>query len=113
LNPRERYFINGVTCRLRGVDGMPVANLSVGGLFAASEQPPLVGQVVRLELVFDDRKAYEVMARVTWINESDSPRAPGLPRGFGARITQIGLPAKLAIVNTLKRAGTPQKRLRV
>ena len=112
MKSHERYFIDGVICRLRG-DGLPVANLSVGGLFAASDQPPLIGQVVRLELVFGDLRTYEVMAKVTWINEGNSPRAPMLPRGFGVRITQIGLPAKLAIVNTLKRAGEPQRRLRV
>jgi Tfp pilus assembly protein PilZ len=103
LKPRDRYFIDGVTCRLRG-DGLPVANLSVGGLFAATEKPPLVGQVVRLELVLGEKKHYEVMARVTWINDGSSSRAPALPPGFGVRITQIGLPAKLAIVDTLKRA---------
>jgi len=103
VKPSERYFVDGVKCRLDG-DGLPVANLSVGGLFAATERPPLLGQVVKLELLLGESESYEVVARVTWLNDGFGPRAPMLPRGFGVRITQIGLPAKLAIVNVLKRA---------
>ena len=103
MKSSERFFIDGVTCRLDG-DDLPVANLSVGGFFAATLRPPLLGQVVRLELMLGERQSYEVMGRVTWLNHGSSPRAPLLPCGFGVRITQIGLPAKLAIVNVLKRA---------
>jgi Tfp pilus assembly protein PilZ len=102
VTPRDRLFVDGVTCRLEG-NGLRVANLSVGGLFAATDRPPLLGQVVRLELAVDDRGPYEVLGRVIWINEAHSPKAPDLPRGFGVRITQIGLPAKIAIVDALKR----------
>ena len=59
---------------------------------------------MKLELDVDDRGPYEVLGRVTWVNEGHAPKAPDLPKGFGVRITQIGLPAKLAIVNALKRA---------
>ena len=104
MRSSERFFISGVTCRLDR-DGLPVANLSVGGLFAATERPPLLGQVVKLELLLGEGESYEVMARVTWLNDGASRRAPRLPCGFGVRITQIGLPAKLAILNVLKRAG--------
>jgi Tfp pilus assembly protein PilZ len=109
VKPSERYFVDGVTCRLRG-DGMPVANLSVGGLFAATERPPLLGQVVKLELELGERQTYEVVGTVTWINEREAPKAPALPQGFGVRLTQIGLPAKLAIVNVLKRAQVQRAR---
>jgi Tfp pilus assembly protein PilZ len=102
VTPRERLFVDGVTARLEG-DGLRVANLSLGGLFAATDRPPLLGQVVKLELDVDDRGPYEVLGRVTWVNEGHAPKAPDLPKGFGVRITQIGLPAKLAIVNALKR----------
>ena len=109
MKSSERYFIDGVRCRLDG-DGLPVANLSVGGLFAATERPPLLGQVVRLELLLCESEIYEVVGRVTWLNDGSSRRAPQLPCGFGVRITQIGLPAKLAIVNALKRAEVTRTR---
>ncbi len=103
MKPTERFFIDGITCRLDG-DGLRVANLSVGGLFAATARPPLKGQVVRLALELGDQQSHEVVATVTWINGGRDPKAKDLPPGFGVRITQIGLPAKLAIVNALKRS---------
>jgi Tfp pilus assembly protein PilZ len=109
VKPTERYVIEGVTCRLDG-RGLPVANLSISGLFAASERPPLPGQVVKLALELGDRESYEVVGKVTWINDAAAKKAPNLPAGFGVRILQIGLPAKLAIVNALKRS--PQRRVR-
>jgi hypothetical protein len=77
--------------------------LSVGGLFAATERPPLRGQVVSLELDFGGELQFPIVGSVTWVNEGDRPRAREMPHGFGVRITRIGLPAKLAIVNALKR----------
>jgi Tfp pilus assembly protein PilZ len=103
VKPTERYLIDDVTCRLDG-DGLRVANLSVGGLFVATGRPPLEGQVVRLTLELGDEQGHEVVGTVTWINHGRDPRAKDLPAGFGVRITKIGLPAKLAIVNALKRS---------
>jgi hypothetical protein len=103
MRSSSRYFIEGVTCRFDG-RALPVANLSVGGLFAATELPPPRGQVVGLELDLGGIESFPIVALVTWVNAGDRPTAPTLPRGFGVRITRIGLPAKLAIVNTLKRA---------
>jgi hypothetical protein len=99
----DRYFVDGVTCRLDG-RALPVSNLSVGGLFAASDYPPLTGQAVSLELVFDERTAFAIVGTVTWINTPQNPRAPELPPGFGVRIGSIPLPAKLAILDALRRA---------
>ena len=109
MKSTERYFIDGITCRLDG-DGLKVANLSVGGLFAATSRPPLRGQVVKMALELGDEKSYEVVGTVTWINDGRDPKASDLPLGFGIRITQIGLPAKIAIVNALKRS--PAQRTR-
>lgn len=103
MKPSERFFVDGVQCRLDG-DGLAVANLSVGGFFAATKRPPLLGQVVKLELLLGESETYEVMGTVSWLNDGSSRRAPHLPHGFGVRITRIGLPAKLAILNVLKRA---------
>ena len=102
MKPTERFFIDGVTCRLDG-DGLRVANLSVGGLFAATARPPLKGQVVRMALELGEQ-SHDVVGTVTWINHGRDPKAKDLPAGFGVRITQIGLPAKLAIVDALKRS---------
>lgn len=103
MKASDRHLIEGVTCRLDG-DALEVANLSVGGLFAATTRPPLKGQVVRLTLELGDRQGHEVVGMVTWINDPKKPKASDLPAGFGVRITRIGLPAKLAIVNALKRS---------
>jgi hypothetical protein len=56
-----------------------------------------------LDLELGDQR-HEVVATVTWINDGRDPKSKELPPGFGVRITQIGLPAKLAIVNALKRS---------
>jgi hypothetical protein len=66
-----------------------VANLSVGGLFAATTRPPLKGQVVRLLLELGDRQSHEVVGTVTWINSGQKPKASDLPAGFGVRITRM------------------------
>ncbi len=60
--------------------------------------------MVTLEPWSRRRKRYEVVGTVTWINDGRDPNASDLPLGFGIQITQIGLPAKLAIVNALKRS---------
>jgi hypothetical protein len=107
----ERFFLDGVTCRYDG-RGLPVANLSVGGLFAATERPPLRGQTVSLELDLGDNTRHPMLATVTWVNDGHDPRAPELPAGFGVRITRIDFPSKLAIVHALKRAGDGGQRTR-
>jgi hypothetical protein len=98
----DRYFVDGVCCLLEGRQ-MPVANMSMSGMFAATDQPLPTGQVVELELQIGDRAPFSVLARVTWVNDLAAPRAPHLPQGFGVQITRIALPDKLAIVELLKR----------
>jgi hypothetical protein len=41
---------------------------------------------------------------VTWVNTPIEPKAPELPPGFGVKIASIPLPAKLAILDALRRA---------
>ena len=105
----DRFFVDGITCRVDGKE-LPVANVSVGGLFVATELPLLVGQVLELELGLQGRDPFRVMARVTWFNDHEAPKAPDLPQGFGIQITRIGLADKLAIVDALKR--TPPAAMR-
>jgi PilZ domain-containing protein len=107
----DRYFVDAVICRLHGRT-MPVANMSVSGLFAASDQPLPTGQVVELELQIGDRPPFTVLARVTWVNDPAAPRAPQLPQGFGVQITRIALPDKLAIVELLKRMESDHREAR-
>lgn len=108
MKASDRFFVKGVSCSL---DGQPlrVANLSVGGLFAASPSPPMVGQVVWLELTLGQQPAFPVVGTVTWINDPQKPKAADLPQGFGVKITRIAFPHKLAILDLLKRL-RPQKR---
>jgi hypothetical protein len=99
----DRYLVEGVICRFDG-RVLPVTNLSVSGLFVASDHPPLPGQAVSLELVFDGKPAFSIVGRVTWVNAAIDPKAPELPPGFGVKIASIPLPAKLAILDALRRA---------
>ena len=105
----DRFFVEGVACRINGLS-WPVANVSVGGLFVATDFALMVGQVIELELILQDRPPFRVLAKVTWLNDPAEPKAPDLPRGFGFHITRIGLADKLAIVDLLKR--TPPAALR-
>ena len=109
MKASDRYFVDGVSCALRGRQ-MPVANLSVGGLFAATDDPPMQGLVVALEIHIQGREPFEVLGRVSWVNAPAKPRAMDLPQGFGVKITQIAFPDKLAILDFLKRvsARTPK-----
>ena len=105
----DRFFINGITCEYGG-HTLRVANVSVGGLFVATDLPLLVGQVLELHLALDGREPFRVLARVSWFNDPEAPKAPDLPQGFGIQITKIGLADKLAIVDVLKR--TPPAAMR-
>ena len=87
-SPANRHFVDGVSCVLDG-HAMRVANLSVGGLFAATElRPPDLGTARRSwSCAFPSAIPFRVVGEVTWINE---PRNPAdLPPGFGVQITQI------------------------
>ena len=105
----DRFFVQGVTCEYGG-QILPVANVSVGGLFVATDLPLLVGQVLELHLTLEGREPFRVLARVSWFNDPETPKAPDLPQGFGIQITKIGLADKLAIVDVLKR--TPPAAMR-
>lgn len=102
MKASERYLVEDVSCELNGKQ-MAVANLSVGGLFVASDDPPIQGQVVALEIRLQGREPFVVHGQVSWINAPDQPKAPGLPQGFGVKITRVAFPDKLAILDFLKR----------
>lgn len=99
----DRYFVGGIWCVVDGTR-LPVANLSLGGFFAATRHPPMKGQVLALDLDLPGQSPIRVLGRVTWINDPQKPRAKGLPEGFGLKITEIDLAGKLALVALLKRS---------
>lgn len=103
MKGEDRFFIDGVTCSLDGYP-MRVANLSVGGLFAASDRVPMAGQIVELEIVLGARPPFRVVGKVTWINDPRQPKSPDLPQGFGVKIQKIAFADKLAILDVLKRS---------
>ena len=98
----DRFIVEGVVCTLHGTP-LPVANLSVGGFFAATEAPPALAELLEVDLTLKGRPPFRVMGKVMWINEATAPRAPDLPRGFGFKIQRIALPDKIALVDFLKR----------
>ena len=108
----DRYEVDGASCRLDG-QLLAVANLSVSGLFVVTETPLPPGMVIELELALQDRPPFRVLGKVSWVNDTVSRKAPGLPRGFGVQITRIALPDKLAIVEVLKRARHIEERRRM
>lgn len=101
MKASDRFFVNGISCVVDGTR-LPVANLSLGGFFAATRRPPMKGQVLALELDLPGHSPIRLLGRVTWINDPHKPRAKGLPEGFGLKITEIDLAGKLAIVALLK-----------
>jgi len=112
MKATDRFFVEGVTCTRDASERMPVANLSVGGLFAATSTPPLKGQLVALDLSLAGRAPLRLMGKVTWVNDPARPKAAHLPQGFGFKITEIAFPDKLAILDFLKRLGPNAARTR-
>lgn len=111
MKATDRFFLDGVSCVMDG-RRMPVSNLSLGGFFAATPHPPMKGQVLALDLDLPGQPSIRVVARVTWTNDPEKPRADGIPEGFGVKITEIDLAGKLALVGLLKRSarsGTPRR----
>jgi len=96
----DRYYLHGVTCRLQDRE-VPVANLSVGGFFAATEEPPGIGDVVTVQLRLNDRAPITVQGKVTWINVPDRPRVPELPPGFGLKILRASFADRMEILRIL------------
>jgi PilZ domain-containing protein len=104
LKSTDRFLVEGVACTVHGRN-LPVVNLSVGGLFAATTtNPPPPGELLEVEVTLKALPPFRVMGKVVWINEGERPRAPDLPQGFGFKITRIALPDKIAILDFLKRA---------
>lgn len=96
----DRYRVEGVVCRL-SERPLPVVNLSVGGLFVASETPPPVGQSVTFDVSLPGRTV-ALVGQIAWINERVNPRVKALPPGFGIKIVRIAFPDKMALLAFLR-----------
>jgi hypothetical protein len=104
MKASDRYRVPGAACL---VDGrrLAVANLSVGGLFAITDRPPITGQVLTLQLALPAQPPLQISGQVTWVNESAG--LANLPPGFGVKITQISFLDKLTLLGFLRRAASP------
>jgi Tfp pilus assembly protein PilZ len=89
---------------------LSVVNLSLGGLFVASDILPRVGEIVTLELILPDKSPVKLQGTVAWTNEGALRRAPELPEGYGIRLVQVDIMTKLALLNYLKQTDSHQVR---
>jgi Tfp pilus assembly protein PilZ len=102
MKSRDRLHLEDARCVIDG-EALPVANLSLGGFFVATERPLLAGQIVSLRLTVGGREI-PVFGKVAWVNGADAPRHADLPPGFGVAITRIDLADKVALVDILRQA---------
>ena len=104
MKATDRHFVDDVVCALEGAtELMRVANLSVGGLFAATKHPPELGNLVTVELRLPRRECW-IVGRVSWINEPIKPTNPSLPEGFGLMFTRVSADDQAAIRDVLRRS---------
>jgi len=102
MKASDRYVIKGAACLVDG-ERLPVANLSVGCLFAVTDRPPIAGQVVSLALALPDQSPLAIRGQVTWVNQNGKG-FNHMPPGFGIKITQISFVDKLALLSFLRRS---------
>lgn len=102
MKSRDRITLDDARCLLDG-EALPVANLSLGGFFVATDKPLITGQVVALRLQVGSRDI-PIFGKVAWVNARDDRRHAELPPGFGVSITRIDLADKVALVDILRRA---------
>jgi Tfp pilus assembly protein PilZ len=98
MNASDRYKVQDAVCTLGG-QVLPIANLSVGGLFAVTDRPPSAGQVLSLQLALPEQPPLAIQGLVTWVNGHNGG---AMPRGFGIRITQISFVDKLTLLGYLR-----------
>ncbi len=99
MKARDRFFVDGVACRVDG-QSYRVANLGTGGFFAACDRNPRLGQTLVMDLVLPNR-ACRVVGEVTWINGMNA-HYDDLPPGFGVRLTHVEPNDRDAIEDVLR-----------
>jgi hypothetical protein len=112
MKARDRYFVEGVRCVVDG-RSMRVANLGLGGFFAATDQLPLPHQIVSAELLLPHGRC-RLAGVVSWINDPARPAVLDLPAGFGLQITAIDAADRERILEVLRVSepvlGDPRRR---
>jgi len=104
MKATDRHFVEDVSCLLEGAhEVMRVANLSVGGLFAATRNPPALGEAVTIELRLPRHDCW-LTGRVTWINDPEKPINAALPEGFGMMFSRVPAADQAAIASILRRS---------
>ena len=81
-------------------------DISEGGVFVATYQPPEVGEIVELELQLPSAgRSFRVLGEVRWLRE---PRAScdGCPPGCGLRFVDLGADAQAAIADFVRERDT-------
>ena len=84
---------------------MRVANLSVGGLFAATKHHPELGTMITVQLRLPKRDCW-LRGKVSWVNEPAKPINASLPEGFGLMFTRVPADDQAAIRAVLRRSET-------
>jgi Tfp pilus assembly protein PilZ len=99
----DRYIVEGVSVQVGG-ERLRVVNMSVGGLFVATEGPvPPLGHSMAIDVFLPGReRGLSVTAAVTWVNEKVNPRLPRLPPGFGVKIQRVGFKEKMELLHYLR-----------
>jgi hypothetical protein len=106
MNASDRYNVQGAACMLDG-QLLPIANISVGGLFAVTDRPPIAGQVLSLQLAFPQQTPLPIQGQVTWVNARDNH---AMPAGFGIRITHISFVDKLTLLGYLRQSALSRRK---
>ena len=101
MKPRDRFFVDGVSCLVDGRSHR-VANLGTGGFFVETNRPPSLGQTLVMELRLPNKASLLVVGQVSWINGHSGPFVNELPPGFGVRLTRLEPDDRLAIERLLK-----------
>jgi len=106
MKATDRRFVEDVHCVLEGENEvMRVANLSVGGLFAATKHPPELGKTVTVQLRLPRHDCW-LVGRVSWVNEPTRPINAALPEGFGMMFTRVPAADQAAIRDVVRREET-------
>ena len=99
----DRYRIDGAACTY-GDRVLRVLNVSVGGFYAETPEPPERGAVIRLPLSLPQQPAFPVVGKVAWVNNRSHPSHSSLPPGFGFNMQRIAFSDKLTILACLRKA---------
>ena len=100
----DRCHADDAYCMLRG-QMLRVSNLSPGGLFAVSHQPPPAGDRVVMDVQLP-RRTLHLEAVVCWVNPPETPLTRAVPPGFGVRFGEVDPSDRRVLSEYIRRADT-------